>query len=112
MIDYEGRRFRPLSNTPNGEISEEVIFQYHQKGRVVTCSYQGGRITQGHLIALVDDKGSLDMRYHQVNELGELMTGICRSTPEILHNGKLRLHEEWQWTSGDRSNGSSVLEEI
>ena len=112
MIDYNERRFRPVSNSPNGEISEEVLFHYHQEGSVVTCSYQGGRITRGHLIALVDDKGCLDMRYHQVNELGELMTGTCHSTPEVLHNGKLRLHEEWQWTSGDMSKGSSILEEI
>ena len=39
------------------------------------------------------------------------MTGICQSTPELLPNGKLRLHEAWQWTAGDRSKGSSVIEE-
>jgi hypothetical protein len=29
-----------------------------------------------------------------------------------MENGKIRLYEEWQWTSGDQSKGSSILEEI
>jgi hypothetical protein len=52
------------------------------------------------------------MRYHQVNEQGELMTGTCRSKPEILPDGRIRLHETWRWTSGDGSEGSSIIEEI
>jgi len=39
------------------------------------------------------------------------MTGVCRTTPEQLPDGRLRLHETWHWTSGDGSAGSSVLEE-
>ena len=112
MIDYHDRRFAPVSNSANGEVSPEVIFHYHQTGRIVTCSYAGGRIVSGQLIALVDDQGRLDMRYHQVNDHGELMTGSCRSVPEVMPNGKVRLHETWQWTSGDGSSGSSVLEEM
>ena len=54
----------------------------------------------------------LDMRYHQVNDRGEGMTGVCRSTPEFLPDGRIRLHVAWRWTSGDGSSGSSVLEEV
>jgi hypothetical protein len=113
MIDYNDRRFVPVSNSANGEVSPEVVFHYKQTGRIVTCSYSGGRIVSGHLIALVDDKGRLDMRYHQVNDRAELMTGVCRSTPEV-HSScrRMRLHEEWRWTSGDGSSGNSVLEEV
>jgi hypothetical protein len=28
-----------------------------------------------------------------------------------LDNGKLELHEEWQWLNGDKSTGSSVVVE-
>ena len=52
------------------------------------------------------------MNYHQVNEEGELRSGICESTCVIMNNGKVRLNEAWEWTSGDRSKGSSVLEEV
>jgi len=112
MIDYNDRRFIPVSNSANGEVSPEVVFHYKQIGRIVTCSYAGGRIISGQLIALVDDEGLLDMRYHQVNDRGELMTGVCRSTPEVLADGRIRLHEAWRWTSGDGSSGNSLLEEL
>ena len=112
MINYHYRRFVPVSNSANGEVSPEVVFHYIQSGRIVTCGYAGGRIVSGQLIALVDDEGCLDMRYHEVNDRGELMTGWCRSTPEVLPDGRIRLHEEWRWTSGDGSSGSSVLEEV
>jgi hypothetical protein len=52
------------------------------------------------------------MRYQHVNARGELMTGQCRSTPEVLPDGRLRLRESWQWTSGDGTSGESVVEEI
>ena len=112
MIDYNDRRFRPVRNSDNGETSSETIFHYKQEGNVLSSSYSGGRIRSGQLIALVDDEGHIDMRYHQVNDKGELMTGVCRSKPEVMPNGKIRLHETWRWTSGDGSQGSSVLEEI
>lgn len=112
MINYDGKTFRPLSNTDNGETSEETLFVYRQEGNILTSQYNGGKIQRGQLMALVGPDGSLDMRYHQVNTQGVLMTGRCTSVPEVLPNGKLRLHESWQWTSGDMSSGSSVLEEI
>lgn len=112
MFDYNDRRFRPVQNTANGETSAETIFHYKQEGRVLTSSYAGGQIVSGQLIGLVDDEGRIDMRYQQVNDSGELMTGVCNSIPEIMNDGRIRLHETWKWTSGDRSSGSSVLEEI
>jgi hypothetical protein len=78
----------------------------------LTCEYEGENIIGGHLIGVVDDSGNINMRYHQVNKHGQLMTGICHSRPELLLNGKIRLHESWQWTSGVGSMGESVLEEI
>ncbi len=61
---------------------------------------------------MVDEKGNIDMRYHQVNTNHELMTGVCKSKPEILNNGKIRLHETCEWTSGDKSKGNSIIEEL
>lgn len=111
-MNYHNKKFRPISNTPNGETSEETIFHYKQEGNILTCTYSGGQIKSGQLIGLVDKAGNIDMRYHQVNGKGELMTGICQSKPEILPDGRIRLYETWQWTSGDQSKGDSVLEEI
>ncbi len=111
MINYNDKIFRPITNTENGETSNETVFHYKQIGNILTSEYSGGKIINGHLIGLVDESGNIDMRYHQVNDNGELMTGICKSTPKILENGKIRLHESWEWTSGDNSKGQSIIEE-
>jgi hypothetical protein len=111
--NYDGRIFRSVSNTDNGEVSEETRFVYHQEGQIVYATYQGGGIEYGQLIAhLIPDTGQLDMRYQHINSNGDLMTGRCTSTPEILSDGRYRMHERWQWTSGDRSQGESIVEEV
>jgi len=111
-INYNNKKFSPIQNSENGETTSETIFKYKQDGKILTSEYSGGQIQKGHLIGLVDENGNIEMRYHQVNKKGELMTGICFSKPEILANGKIRLHETWEWTSGDQSKGKSIIEEF
>ncbi len=111
MINYNNKSFRPVSNTENGETSHETIFLYKQHENIITSEYAGGNIIKGQLIGIVDDEGNINMCYQQVNDKNEIMTGTCRSVPEILSNGKIRLHESWEWTSGDRSKGQSIIEE-
>jgi hypothetical protein len=112
MYNYHNKIFRAAANSSNGEVNGETIFEYTQLGNIVTAVYQGGTIIKGSLIALVDDEGKLDMRYQHVNNKYQLMTGTCTSTPEMMPNGKLKLHEQWQWTCGDESKGASIIEEL
>ncbi len=112
MINYNDKKFRTISNTDNGDTSSQTIFHYKQVNNLLTSEYSGGKITIGHILGLVSENGNIEMRYHQLNSNQELMTGICYSTPEIMPNGKIRLHECWQWTSGDNSKGNSIIEEI
>ncbi len=112
MIDYNNKIFCTVSNTKDGEVGSETVFYYFQQENIVTATYSGGNVVSGHLIAIADENGKLDMRYHHVNINNEIMTGVCTSIPEILENGKIRLYEKWQWTSGDKSKGESVIEEI
>lgn len=112
MINYNDKIFRAVVNTDNGETSADTVFYYKQNYNIVTAEYAGGKIVKGQLIGLADENGALDFRYQQVNDKGEIMTGTCISVPEWIPNGKLRLHEKWKWTSGDFSEGESVVEEI
>ncbi|TVZ14545.1 n-acetylglutamate synthase [Maribacter sp. MAR_2009_72] len=111
-MNYDNKRFKVLTTSENGETGNGTVFLYKQNGAVLTATYSGGQITTGHILGIVDANGTIDMRYHQINVQGELMTGICRSTPQVLPNGKIRLHEQWRWTSGDKSEGVSIIEEI
>lgn len=49
------------------------------------------------------DFENIELNYLQINQQNIIMTGKCLSKAEIMENGKVRLHEEWQWTSGDFS---------
>lgn len=111
-INYDARTFASVRNSAAGEVGAGTVFHYHQNENFVWADYSGGEIVRGHLIALCGDDGSLEMRYHHVNKKGELMTGICTSTPETLPDGRVRLHEKWHWSCGDNSTGESIIEEV
>ena len=111
-IDYDNRTFKSVANSATGEVSAATTFHYHQKNNLIWAEYAGGEIVFGSLIAKLLADDSLEMRYQHLNKQGELMTGKCFSTPEILNDGRIRLHEKWQWTSGDFSTGESIVEEI
>jgi hypothetical protein len=113
MDFYNNKTFASTSNTSNGQVSPQTVFHYHQEGHVAWAEYAGGSILRGTLIATVNkDNNELDMRYQHVDIDGALMTGQCRSRPEVLDDGRVRLYEKWKWTSGDRSEGESVIEEV
>lgn len=112
MINYHNKKFKAVSNSENGELSKNFIFDYKQEANIISCIYSGGTILKGQLLGMVSDKGIINMSYHQINLKGELQTGICTSIPKILANGKIQLNETWQWTNGDKSKGTSVLIEI
>ena len=90
----------------------QAHLHYRQQGDIVTAVYEGGGIRLGQLLARVLPGGQLDMRYHHLNAAGQLMLGQCLSTPECLPDGRLRFKESWQWLSGDRSAGTSEIEEV
>ena len=112
VVNYNDKKFRPISSSENSETSTETLFIYKQIENILTSNYKGGDIIKGHLIGLVDDGGTINMRYHHINKNGDLMSGVCVSKPEILANGKIRLPEAWQWTSEDKTKGKSILEEL
>ncbi len=43
---------------------------------------------------------------------GEVVTGICRSMPEVLPDGRIRLTEYWGRFGAGASSGISTLEEL
>lgn len=112
MINYHGRIFRALVNSENGEVSGSTSFHYSQEGSILSASYQGGEVVKGTLIGLVNMDGSLEFRYNHINEKGEIRGGSCLSTPEMLPDGRIRLHEKWKWSDLEQSEGHSIIEEV
>ena len=110
--NLDGKTFRSVGNTQNGEVDGDTLFHYDQDGDIVTATYGGGTIIAGQLLARVLENGQLDMRYHHINEKGDFMIGKCLSTPVMLSDGRLKFKEEWQWLCGDGSSGYSEVVEV
>ena len=111
MINYNERTFVSTENTVNGEVSSQTVFEYKQTDHIISATYHGGEIVQGMLIGLIKEDGCLQFRYNHVNRRNEIRGGECVSTPEILPDGRIRLHEQWKWLDAENTEGSSIIEE-
>ncbi|WP_204166827.1 n-acetylglutamate synthase [Bacillus sp. CGMCC 1.16541] len=112
MINYHKRIFTSITNTENGEVSSDTIFYYQQEKNIVHATYSGGEIIKGFLIGTVDLAGNLHFRYNHVNRDHEIRGGVCSSTPTYLEDGRIQLHEKWQWLDEEKTKGESIIEEV
>lgn len=111
-INYNGRKFSVVQNSSEGDVDTKTVFHYHQQDMYLWGHYFGAKVEAGVILGKVLDDSILDFRYWHYDQEGNLKQGKCRSTPTILEDGRIRLTEEWQWTSGIQAKGSSIIEEI
>jgi hypothetical protein len=111
-INFHNRHFRAISNSSKGQVNDETVFHYRQEGNRLHATYSGGKIAFGEMLGLVHDDNTLHFAYHHIDMDGHLKSGHCNSLPEILEDGRIRLHETWAWDFGGSGTGSSVVEEI
>jgi hypothetical protein len=110
-FDFDGRRFRTVSNTQAGDSGSETVFHYRQKGAVVWATYRGGDVAFGTLLARAAGC-RLEMVYQHLDKNGDFRSGRARARVEALPDGRYRLHERWAWTAGAEGTGRSVTEEV
>ena len=111
-INLHNKLFSCLSNTTNGGVNADTVFHYRQNDKLVWATYQGGNIQLGTLLARIETNGNLTVNYQHINNDGDFMTGVCNTQVETLPDGSYKLHENWQWTVGDFSEGNSVLQQV
>jgi len=111
-INLDNKRFKVLNNSENGNVGAETIFIYRQSGDIIFAEYYGGDILKGQLLGKFVNEEYLEFAYQHLNTEKEIMTGKCKSFPEIDNDGKIILNEIWQWTCKDNSCGKSTLKEI
>jgi hypothetical protein len=104
-IDYDGRRFRPAG-------ADGCVALYHQDGDVLWGEFSGGSARRGALAGTCAPDGALRFAYCMVRTDDEVIAGRCVSTPEVLHDGRIRLHETWERYGAHASSGESWLEEV
>jgi hypothetical protein len=109
MVDMDGRVLRAAGDVTGGDVDAATEFRFRQAGDMVWGRYSGGAIRLGFLVG-TSDGAALRLRYSHLNTAGETASGHTVDRVEELADGRVRLHEAWQWDSRDGS-GSSVLEE-
>lgn len=110
QVNLNGKQFKSVSSSKNGEVSSETIFEYHQDRNIVWATYKGGGILFGTLSGTIATNRLIFTYQHQ-NLEGEFKTGKCESIVEGI-NGKVYLKEKWEWTCDDFSKGESILEQV
>lgn len=108
MIDYDGRRFRAAGHADgNGPVAT-----YRQRGDLLWGDFSGGDVRRGSLTGLCRPDDSVEFAYTMVLADGSVLAGHCESTPEVLPDGRVLLHEKWERFGAHADSGTSELEEI
>jgi hypothetical protein len=108
MINYDGRRFSPAPAAPG----PAVVADYHQQQDLIWAEFSGGEVRRGSLAGTSAPDGELRFAYCMVLASGEPVTGICRSVPQVLTDGRIRLTEHWERFGDGADSGISILEEL
>ncbi|HEX8095029.1 hypothetical protein [Jatrophihabitans sp.] len=107
-LNYDGRRFSPS----DGVAGARPVAVYRQAGDLLWGEFSGGQVRRGALTGTCAPDGTLDFAYCMVFQGGEIVSGRCHSTPTVLPDGRIRLHEEWERYGSGGSRGVSFIEEV
>ncbi len=106
-IDFNNKSFALISNSEEGKVTDETIFEYKQNGNVVTADYQGGSILYGKIIAVL--KGNyLNMLNQCVTMENKLMAGKAKAQISLNENNKIKLVLNWEWLDDGKEKGISI----
>ena len=109
VFSFDGKRMNATVTAPNGAINENTIFHFKQKGDLITAKYAGGKVTAGFLIGKISS-GKFEFQYTQMHEDYSLHGGHSICEIDIAKDGRLKLTEYFEWSSGEK--GINVIEEL
>ena len=112
MFNLHFKQFKNISNTDNGEVNSQTIFEYFQDGDNIWANYHGGEIKSGFLEGKKSSENGFEIIYSHTNTKGKKRKGKCKTEVSFTKEGKTVLNEFWQWTNGDKSKGTSTLKEL
>ncbi|MDP1828098.1 MAG: hypothetical protein Q8L48_32785 [Archangium sp.] len=105
------RRFVTAGN-PHGVSGVDTVFHYLVDGPVITGTYRGGRVREGHLVGRGTGPDAIELLYHCVTTHGELLAGWSRGRVGADACGRTTLAFEWGWLSGAEGGGESRYVEL
>lgn len=107
----DGVRMRVAATAEGGVVGDGVLFTFEQVGEVFSARYRGGAIVDGYLIGRIAPSGDFDFRYVQADCGGGLDAGSSTGTVDRLPDGRLRMIEDFVWSSRD-GGGRNAFEQV
>lgn len=108
-FNFHNKTFQLLSNSSNGQVSDQTIFKYSQQGHLVTADYYGGSVLYGKIIAqLKGDK--LNMLYQCLTKDDKLKAGKAIAKISLTEKNKIQLNLDWEWLETGEKGNSIYLE--
>ncbi|QOD59343.1 hypothetical protein H9I45_08125 [Polaribacter haliotis] len=105
-FNFNNKVFHLIENSKSGKVNSETVFNYQQKGNIVTADYNGGTIKYGKIIATLD-KDILNMMYQCVTSENELKAGKATAKVSFKKENKIHLKLNWQWLNDNQEKGVS-----
>ena len=110
-INLDGKRFKLLENTSNGQVHEETIFYYSQTENKFKAEYHDDNIIYGSIVGHINSHNDIYMTYHCILANGEVKIGEA-SAIATLQKSKIKLSLNWKWLKGADGHGVSEYLEI
>lgn len=105
-INFNQKKFLLIDNSESGTVNTDTVFEYSQKGDIVTAVYQGGSILHGNILATLKGR-QLDMVYQCLTHDGDLKAGKALAEITLSTDNKLKLSLQWQWLNDSQETGTS-----
>ena len=100
-----------VETAKNGVVNKDTIFSFTQKDYVIEANYTGGKIKKGFLIGTIKEH-TFDFSYCQLQTDDVLDNGRSSSKLTVTPEGKIRLVENFEWSSRPGASGTNIFEEI
>jgi hypothetical protein len=88
------------------------VAEYHQRDDLVWAEFAGGDVRRGSLTGTCAPDGTITFAYTMVLAANEVISGRSVNTPQILDDGRIRLHERWERYGPHAETGVSHIEEV
>ncbi len=110
-IDFNEKKFRVIKNEgENAEVNTDTSFYFYQREGLLYTEYSGGNIKYGEMFGILQNN-NISFYYQHENMDGKIRKGKSESKIAKLPAGRIRLIDEWQWSSHE-GTGVCILEEI
>ena len=106
-MDLTCTTFRAVANSANGSLNNETEMRFTSDDGIVIGNYSGGTIVTGQVLATRLGESELEMLYQGATAGGVIQAGRAHATFATGDDDRLHMYLNWQWLTGDRSEGKS-----